>query len=97
MAVPFIVSAPSQLGQTLRGFRRVSKLTQAALAKRSGLRQKTVSLLETEPHRCSVDSYYRYLNGLGIINSLDMPARHDTTACADQHSPNDQAGDKGAW
>lgn len=95
--MPFIISAPSQLGPTLRGFRRVSKLTQAALAKRSGLRQKTVSLLETEPHRCSVESYYRYLNGLGILNSLDLPARPDATAPAGAHAPHDKTGDKGSW
>jgi transcriptional regulator with XRE-family HTH domain len=68
--VAFLVTAAAQLGPTLRGLRRSRALTQAELAQKSGLRQKTISLLETAPHRCSVDSLLRYLGALGTALSL---------------------------
>lgn len=68
----FAVTAPAQLGPTLRGLRKARALTQADVARASGLRQKTVSLLETAPHRCSVDSLLRYLGAVGATLSLDQ-------------------------
>lgn len=66
----FIVTASEQLGPTLQGLRRNRKITQSTVAANSGLRQKTVSLLETEPRRCSVDSLVRYLAAVGVSLSL---------------------------
>jgi transcriptional regulator with XRE-family HTH domain len=66
------VTAPAQLGQTLRGLRKASKMTQVDVARLSGLRQKTVSLLETAPQRCSVDSLMRYLAAVQGALSLDV-------------------------
>lgn len=68
----FLVTAPAQLGPTLRGLRKSRALTQADVARMSGLRQKTVSLLETAPHRCSVDSLMRYLGAVRAALSLDL-------------------------
>lgn len=42
-----LVRSPKQLGVVLRHFRRGRDLTQAELAKRAGLRQGTVSQVET--------------------------------------------------
>jgi HTH-type transcriptional regulator / antitoxin HipB len=42
-----LVRSPKQLGVVLRRFRRGRDLTQAELAKRAGLRQGTVSQVET--------------------------------------------------
>jgi hypothetical protein len=44
------------------------------MAKQCGLGQKTISLLETEPWRCSVDSLLRYLSAADVAMSLDFIA-----------------------
>lgn len=61
----FLVPSPEQLGPILRGFRKSKGLTQAELASRTGMRQKTISSLETAPSRSSVDTLMRYLAALG--------------------------------
>lgn len=66
------VTAAAQLGQTLRGLRKASRMSQVEVAQASGLRQKTVSLLETAPQRCSVDSLMRYLAAVQGTLSLDV-------------------------
>ncbi len=73
----FLVAAPAQLGNTLRGLRKARGMSQVDLAARSGIGQKTVSLLETAPQRCSVESLFRYLGVVGSSVSLEQatPAR----------------------
>lgn len=44
------------------------------MVRQSGLGQKTISLLETEPWRCSVDSLLRYLSAVDVAISLDLIA-----------------------
>lgn len=44
------------------------------MAKQSDLGQKTISLLETEPWRCSVDSLLRYMSAVDVAMSLDFIA-----------------------
>lgn len=51
-----VITHPQHLGTTLKGLRKQKGLTQVEMAKLSGLGQKTIFLLETEPWRCSVDS-----------------------------------------
>lgn len=72
----FTVTAPAQLGDTLRGLRKVRKLTQVDIGSASGLNQKTVSNLETAPHRCSVDSLFRYLAAVDATVLLEQPESH---------------------
>ena len=81
--MPFVVTATSQLGDTLRGLRKFRKMTQVDVAQASGLRQKTVSLLETAPHRCSVDSMVRYLSAVRATMTLDLKADSPTPARGD--------------
>lgn len=69
----FTVAAPAQLGETLRGLRKARKLTQVEVGAASGLNQKTVSNLETAPHRCGVDSLFRYLAAVGTTVVLEQP------------------------
>lgn len=69
------VTAPAQLGQTLRGLRKSSRMSQVEVARASGLRQKTVSLLETAPQRCSVDSLMRYLAAVQGAISLEVKGK----------------------
>jgi len=73
-AVAFIISNQQQLGPTLKGLRKQKGLTQVQMAKQSGLGQKTISLLETEPWRCSVDSLLRYMAAVDVAMSLDFIA-----------------------
>ncbi len=54
--------------------RKQKGLTQIQMAKLSSLGQKTISLLETEPWRCSVDSLLRYLAAVDVAMSLDFIA-----------------------
>lgn len=70
----FVITSQQQLGPTLKGLRKQKGLTQIQLARHSGLGQKTVSLLETEPWRCSVDSLLRYLAAVDAAMSLDFIA-----------------------
>ena len=72
--MPYIITNPQQLGPSLRGLRKQKGLTQVEMAKLSGLGQKTISLLETEPWRCSVDSLLRYLSAVDVAMSLDLIA-----------------------
>lgn len=72
--MPFVITHPQQLGPTLKGLRKQKGLTQVEMAKLSGLGQKTISLLETEPWRCSVDSLLRYLSAVDVAMSLDLIA-----------------------
>lgn len=72
--MPFVITSPQQLGPTLKGLRKQKGLTQVEMAKLSGLGQKTISLLETEPWRCSVDSLLRYLSAVDVAMSLDLIA-----------------------
>jgi HTH-type transcriptional regulator / antitoxin HipB len=73
-AVAFIITNQKQLGPTLKGLRKQKGLTQIQMAKQCGLGQKTISLLETEPWRCSVDSLLRYLSAADVAMSLDFIA-----------------------
>ena len=68
----FTVPAPAQLGDTLRGLRKARKRTQVEIGTASGLNQKTVSNLETAPHRCSVESLFRYLAAVGATVILEQ-------------------------
>lgn len=70
----FVITSQQQIGPTLKGLRKQKGLTQIQLARQSGLGQKTISLLETEPWRCSVDSLLRYLSAVDAAMSLDFIA-----------------------
>ncbi|MFT3841509.1 MAG: helix-turn-helix domain-containing protein [Myxococcaceae bacterium] len=59
-------STPEQLAQLLRGFRASAGLTQAAAATAGGMLPKTVSSLESDPGRASVESLYRLLSALDV-------------------------------
>ena len=68
----YFITASLQMGPPLRGLRKARKMTQKAVARAGGLQQKTVSLLETHPDRCSVDSLMRYLSAVKANVALDL-------------------------
>ncbi len=66
----FPIHGAQQLAGTLSGLRKDRGLTQMQVAALVGMQQKTVSLLETEPHRCSVDTLFKYLSAIRYSVSL---------------------------
>jgi HTH-type transcriptional regulator/antitoxin HipB len=55
-----------QLGQLLHGARRTTGLTQAQLARRAGISQARLSVLELNPGRLTVARLLNVLNALGL-------------------------------
>ncbi len=61
----YTVRTAGQLGQILQALRKEAGWTQKSVADRSGLLQKTVSVLEREPERATVRSL------LALVAALD--------------------------
>jgi len=81
----FLITATEQLGPTLKGLRRAAGLTQTQVALAGGLQQKTVSMLENDPQRCTVESLIRYLVAVGTPLNLEQGVAQP------------QAGARAAW
>lgn len=62
----YTVTSPAQLGQVLQGCRKQHDLTQRELGAKVGLLQKTVSMLETDPSRASVQRLFELLSALEL-------------------------------
>ncbi len=60
------IQGPNQLAVILKSFRKSRKLTQAEAADKTGLLPKTVSLLENNPDRCTLDSLFKLLSALDL-------------------------------
>lgn len=66
----FVIPTVAQLGPTLRGFRQQRNLTQIEVGRLAGLQQKTVSMLETRPERCTLVTLFKYLSAVEASLSL---------------------------
>jgi HTH-type transcriptional regulator/antitoxin HipB len=66
MSSEYNAQTPDQLAQILRGYRKERKLSQAAVADRTGMLAKTVSALENHPEKAMVDSLFQLLSGLDV-------------------------------
>jgi HTH-type transcriptional regulator/antitoxin HipB len=64
--MPAIVSSARTLGRALRDARRRQKLSQQALAERSGVAQPTISNLERGTTHASLDTILRVTAALGL-------------------------------
>lgn len=62
----FTVRTPEQLPQLLQAFRKEAGLTQAEAALRMGVSQQTLSALERNAERVSVERLMRLLGILGV-------------------------------
>lgn len=62
----YLAATPQQLGQVLRGFRKLRKLTQLRAGNKGGLLPKTVYSLEAMPQRVTVESLFKLLSALDI-------------------------------
>lgn len=62
----YTIHTAQQLAHVLRGQRLAEGLTQKALGAPVGLLPKTVSKLEAEPERSTVDSLFKLLSALNL-------------------------------
>ncbi|HTH59288.1 MAG TPA: helix-turn-helix transcriptional regulator [Paraburkholderia sp.] len=62
----FTVNTAGQLPALLQGFRKQAGLTQSATAMRLGVTQQTLSALERNADKVSVDRLLQLLNVLGV-------------------------------
>ena len=62
----YVARTPAQLGPILRSIRAERGLTQQDAGVKVGLKQSTVSALESDSARSSVDTLYKLLSALGL-------------------------------
>lgn len=62
----YVARTPAQLGPILRSIRAERGLTQREAGAKVGLKQSTISAIESDPARTSVDSLYKLLSALGL-------------------------------
>jgi HTH-type transcriptional regulator / antitoxin HipB len=55
-----------QLATVLRNRRKLLGITQKTAAEKVGLLPKTISLLENEPERCTIESLMKYFSALDL-------------------------------
>lgn len=75
----YLVFTSQQLANALKSRRKGLKLTQKEVAGLVGLLPKTVSALETEPDRCTVDSLRKLMAALKLELVLSPRAENDTS------------------
>jgi len=64
--VDYVARTPAQLGPILRSYRTESGLTQKAAGAKVGLKQSTVSTVERDAARASVETLYKLLSALEL-------------------------------
>ena len=69
-----LILTPYQLAITLRNRRKVLNLTQAEAAEKVGLLPKTISALENDPGRSTLDSFQKLLSALDFELTLKPKA-----------------------
>ena len=74
----YTVHTPRQLGQVLKGQRKMQHLTQAEAAGSVGLLPKTVSKLELDPDTATLESLFKFLSAL----QLELVVRSKSTSSA---------------
>ena len=57
---------PAQLGMALRNARKAVRLSQKSAGAKVGMKQSTVSVMETDCARTSVESLYKLLSALDL-------------------------------
>ena len=61
-----LVSTPKQLGSVLKVFRKAKNFSQEEAGSRVGLLQKTVSSLENEASKSTVESLFKIISALEL-------------------------------
>jgi HTH-type transcriptional regulator/antitoxin HipB len=73
--VDYVARTPAQLGPILRSIRAERGLTQHTAGAKVGLKQSTVSAIEGDSARTSVDTLYKLLSALGRSSCLCRSGR----------------------
>jgi HTH-type transcriptional regulator/antitoxin HipB len=80
----YVARTPRQLGAVLKSCRSQQRLTQQEAGARVGLKQSTVSHIETDAAHTRIESLYRLMSSLG----LELIVREKKPAQASaRHSP----------
>ncbi len=74
----YIIKSPNQLSISLKNARKEAGLSQVSAAKDFGILQKTISLLENDPSKATIDSLFKLLAAIGYDMVL-TPRSTDTT------------------
>lgn len=69
------VATADQLGKVLRGHRRQQNKTQTDAGDTVGLLQKTVSLLERETEKSTIESLFKLMSALNL--EMDIRSKDD--------------------
>lgn len=73
-----LILTPYQLTVALQNRRKTLNLTQVEAAVKVGLLPKTISALENNPERCTLDSFLKFLSALDLELTLKpKPTRSD--------------------
>lgn len=73
-----LILTPYHLAIALRNRRKTLNLTQAEAAVKVGLLPKTISALENDPERCTLDSFLKLLSAIDFELTLKpKPSRAD--------------------
>jgi HTH-type transcriptional regulator/antitoxin HipB len=72
--VDYVARTPAQLGQILRNGRKRRGLNQEQAGSKVGLKQSTVSVIESGSTGVSVESLYKILSALGLELVVRDPA-----------------------
>ena len=62
----YVARTPEQLGQILKSCRLERKLTQQAAGTKVGMKQSTVSVIESDAGHSSVETLYKLLSALQL-------------------------------
>ena len=62
----YIARTPDQLGPLLRSCRKQRRMTQKATGAMVGLKQGTISAIEADPARTSINTLYKLLSALDL-------------------------------
>lgn len=62
----YVARTPEQLGQILKSCRVERKLTQQVAGTKVGLKQSTVSVVESDPTRTGVETLFKLLSALQL-------------------------------
>ena len=76
-----LISTDKQLGHLLQGHRKAKGLTQEQLARKAGISQARLSVLELHPGRLTVERLIRIMGALGLEMTIqektDAPSETD--------------------
>lgn len=62
----YVARTPQQVGQILKAARQQRALTQSATGARVGLKQSTISAIETHGANTTLETLYKALSALGL-------------------------------